>query len=72
LTESSQFGYMTIVSGNEFKKLRALAGYSQVTLAKAMDVSLRSVGRLENSKTVPKVMEFALRWIIDQKRKGTR
>jgi DNA-binding XRE family transcriptional regulator len=63
---------MAIVSGNGFKKLRAVAGYSQVTLAKAMDVGLRTIGRWENSKTVPKVVEFALHWIIDQKRKGTR
>ena len=57
---------------DEFRKLRESAGYTQVELAKALGVYVRSISRWETGEfPVPKMAELALRYIADQvKRKA--
>jgi DNA-binding transcriptional regulator YiaG len=56
----------------EFRKLRESVGYTQVELAKAFGVYVRSISRWETGEfPIPKMAELALRYIVDQvKRKA--
>src|SRR6266480_1258220 len=54
------------VTKDEFKKLRETAGHTQVSLAAAMGVHLRTVWRWELGETIiPKVVELALRYVVE-------
>jgi transcriptional regulator with XRE-family HTH domain len=56
------------MSGNEFRKLRALAGYSQAKLCKELDVTIRTMTRWETGETqIPKMAELALKYVIEKK-----
>jgi DNA-binding transcriptional regulator YiaG len=61
---------VTSMRRDEFKKLRESVGYTQVELAKAFGVYVRSISRWETGEfPVPKMAELALRYIVDQVRK---
>jgi transcriptional regulator with XRE-family HTH domain len=61
------------VTGNEFRRWRRSAGYSQSQLAREIDVTIRSLTRWETGETpIPKIAELALKYIIEKKQKGVR
>jgi DNA-binding XRE family transcriptional regulator len=62
------------MTGNEFRKLRASAGYSQAKLGRELDVAIRTMTRWETGETpIPKIAELALKYVIEKKPgKGTR
>jgi transcriptional regulator with XRE-family HTH domain len=61
------------VTGNEFRRLRRTAGYSQSQLAREIDVTIRSLTRWETGETpIPKIAELALKYTIEKKQKGIR
>ena len=57
------------MTGNEFRKLRRSAGYSQSQLSKELDIRIRSLTRWETGETaIPRIAELALRYVIEKKR----
>ena len=64
---------LVFVTSDEFKKLRAVAGHTQATLAREMAVHLRTVTRWEIGEiAVPRVVELALRYIAEHAKKRGR
>jgi len=58
------------MSGKEFRKLRESIGYSQETLSKEIDVSIRGISRWENNEVpIPKIAELALRYIVEKQQR---
>ncbi len=54
---------------DEFKKLRKRAGHTQASIAKEMGVHIRTVTRWELGEVViPRVVEIAVRAIVDTKK----
>lgn len=73
LTRYGQIVYSRFVTGNEFRRLRRSAGYSQSQLAREIDVTIRSLTRWETGETpIPKIAELALKYITEKKQKGVR
>ena len=61
---------LALVTDDEFKALRTKAGHTQATLAKEMGVHLRTVTRWEIGEViVPRVVELALRYIVEHAKK---
>jgi DNA-binding transcriptional regulator YiaG len=61
------------VTKEEFKKLRESAGHTQLSLATAMGVHLRTVWRWELGETIiPKVVELAVRYVAEDAKKQRR
>lgn len=62
------------MTGDEFRKLRRSAGFTQAQLAHEIDVMIRSLTRWETGETpIPKIAELALKYVIEKKRgKGKR
>jgi DNA-binding transcriptional regulator YiaG len=61
------------VTKDEFKELRGKAGHTQASLAKEMNVHLRTVTRWEIGEViVPRVVELALRYIVEHAKKERR
>ena len=59
--------YIMFVTGNEFRKMRKAAGYSQSMLAKELDLTIRSLTRWETDETpIPKIAELALKYIAEK------
>jgi len=57
------------VTGDEFRKLRRSAGYSQSQLSREIDVTIRSLTRWETGETpIPKIAELALKYVVEKKR----
>jgi DNA-binding transcriptional regulator YiaG len=64
------YAYNSIVTKDEFKRLRAKAGHTQASLAKEMGVHLRTVTRWEIGEVaVPRVVELALQHIVEHTKK---
>lgn len=64
---------VSLVTKDEFKKLRKSAGHTQASLAREMGVHLRTVTRWEIGEIiVPKVVELALRYIAEKSKRGRR
>jgi len=58
------------VTKDEIKKLRKRAGHTQASIAKEMGVHIRTVTRWELGEVViPRVVEIAVRAIVDTKKK---
>jgi transcriptional regulator with XRE-family HTH domain len=56
------------MTGNEFRKLRAAAGYSQAKLCQELEVAIRTMTRWETGETtIPKIADLALKYIIEKK-----
>jgi transcriptional regulator with XRE-family HTH domain len=54
----------------EFKTLRKSIGYSQAKLAQEMGLFIRTISRYETGEIqIPKVTEFALRYIVEKVKK---
>jgi transcriptional regulator with XRE-family HTH domain len=63
--------HKAFVTNDEFKRLRESAGHTQVALAVAMGVHVRTVWRWELGETViPKVVELALRYVAEHPEKA--
>jgi DNA-binding transcriptional regulator YiaG len=61
------------MSGREFKRLRNSVGLSQGKVSKEIGVTVRTLTRWETGETrIPKMAELALRYVIEQKQKGSR
>ena len=61
------------VSKDEFKRLRHSAGHTQMSLAKALGVHLRTVTRWELGEIkIPTVVELALRYVAEKAGKKKR
>jgi len=72
LTGIRHNAYIPSVTKDEFKKLRKSAGHTQASLSREMGVHIRTVTRWEIGEvTVPRVVELALRYIVDRA-KGKR
>jgi DNA-binding transcriptional regulator YiaG len=57
----------------EFRELRQQARHTQVTLAREMNVHLRTVTRWESGQVlIPRVVELALRYIAEHANKERR
>lgn len=55
------------MTGGQLQKLLDLAGLSQRGAAKAIEISERQMRRyVAGDADVPKVVEYALRWLISQ------
>jgi DNA-binding XRE family transcriptional regulator len=73
LIEYRHYAYTDFVTKDEFKQLRAKAGHTQATLAKEMNVHLRTVTRWEIGEVIiPRVVELALRYIAEHANKERR
>jgi len=73
LTATSHFGYMDIMTGKEFRKLRTSAGYSQAKLCRELGVAVRTMTRWETDETrIPKMAWLALKYVAEKKEKGSR
>lgn len=69
----SHNGYIEKMTKEKFKKLRKSIGYTQASLAKEIGVHLHTVTRWEIGEVViPKVVEFALKYIADRDKKKRR
>lgn len=61
------------MQSGEFKKLRKAAGHTQASIAREMGVHLRTVTRWEIGEVmVPRVVELALRYIVEHVKKDRR
>lgn len=55
------------MTGSEFKKLRESIGYTQASLSKEIDVTIRSLTRWETGETpIPKIAELALKYVAER------
>ena len=55
------------MNGSEFKKLRESIGYTQASLSKEIDVTIRSLTRWETGETpIPKIAELALKYVAER------
>jgi DNA-binding transcriptional regulator YiaG len=69
LDSYGHFVYIDIMTGNEFRKLRLAAEYSQAKLCRELDVAIRTMTRWETGETpIPKIAELALKYVIEKKR----
>lgn len=58
---------------DEFKKLRKSIGLSQSQLARELDLYVRTISKYENDDlAIPKVTEFALRYVVQQAKQKER
>lgn len=56
------------MTGGQLQRLLDLAGLSQRGAAKELDISERNMRRyIAGDLPVPRVIEYALRWLISQK-----
>ena len=70
MTVIRHYAYIQPVTKDEFKKLRKRAGHTQASIAKEMGVHIRTVTRWELGEVViPRVVEIAVRAIVDTKKK---
>ena len=59
------------MSGDELRKLRAAMKMSQQALSKVIDVSVRGIRRWETCEVkIPKIAEFAMHYLVGQKRQS--
>lgn len=55
------------MTGDEFSRLRERIGYTQATLAKELDISIRTLTRWETGVIeVPRIAELALRYLAEK------
>ncbi len=70
MTVTWHYAYIQPVTKDEFKELRKRAGHTQASIAKEMGVHIRTVTRWELGEVViPRVVEIAVRAIVDTKKK---
>ena len=65
--------YYPRVIGNQFRELRERIGHTQASLAKEMDVTIRTITRWEtDSSRIPKMAELALRCLAEKRKMEKR
>jgi transcriptional regulator with XRE-family HTH domain len=54
------------MDGTELRRQRKRLGWTQTEMADAIGLSLRSMQRYESADEVPRHIEFAVRYIVEQ------